>query len=147
MPVDNGSTHFTTAKEAKDRVYMHSIESRINLKLYKNDNVRIRARCDRKVSVFTMSQGTRPTGPNCEMEVRPSGSSGPTSKSKKKKNTSTNDDSQACSSALNPHDKGDPCPWVVPNRRIRLVKLSREMKGAINASGQWKYSFYNCKRG
>nr|GEX88128.1 hypothetical protein [Tanacetum cinerariifolium] len=83
--VDNGSTHFTTAKEANDRVYMHFIESRINLKLYKNDNVRIRARCDRKVSVFTMSQGTRPTGPNCEMEVGPSRSSGPSSKSKKKR--------------------------------------------------------------
>ncbi|GKC34484.1 hypothetical protein Tco_1046868 [Tanacetum coccineum] len=38
---------------------------RRNLKLYKNDSVRIRARCDGKVSVFTMSQGTRPTGPNC----------------------------------------------------------------------------------
>ncbi|GKB52679.1 putative ribonuclease H-like domain-containing protein, partial [Tanacetum coccineum] len=49
---------FTTPKEAKDRVYLHSIESRRNLKLYKNDGVRIRARCDGKVPVFTMSQGT-----------------------------------------------------------------------------------------
>ncbi|GKD39326.1 hypothetical protein Tco_1259533, partial [Tanacetum coccineum] len=31
---------FTTAKEAKDIVYLHSIESRRNLKLHKNDNVR-----------------------------------------------------------------------------------------------------------
>ncbi|GJU88972.1 mutator type transposase [Tanacetum coccineum] len=45
---------FTTLKEAKDRVYLHSIESRRNLKLYKNDSVRIRARCDRKVPVFTI---------------------------------------------------------------------------------------------
>nr|GEW85345.1 hypothetical protein [Tanacetum cinerariifolium] len=30
-------------------------------------------------------QGTRPTGPNCEMEVGPSGSSGPSSKSKKRR--------------------------------------------------------------
>ncbi|GKF36976.1 hypothetical protein Tco_0113734 [Tanacetum coccineum] len=29
---------------------------RRNLKLYKNDSVRIRARCDEKVPVFTMSQ-------------------------------------------------------------------------------------------
>ncbi|GKA59125.1 mutator type transposase [Tanacetum coccineum] len=43
-----------TPKEAKDRVYLHSIESRRNLKLYKNDSVRIRARCDGKVSVFTI---------------------------------------------------------------------------------------------
>nr|GEX59000.1 hypothetical protein [Tanacetum cinerariifolium] len=47
---------FTTPKEAKGRVYLHSIESRRNLKLYKNDGVRIRARCNRKVHVFTMSQ-------------------------------------------------------------------------------------------
>ncbi|GKG25407.1 shikimate O-hydroxycinnamoyltransferase, partial [Tanacetum coccineum] len=47
---------FTTPKEAKDRVYLHSIESKRNLKLYKNDSVRIRARCEGKVLVFTMSQ-------------------------------------------------------------------------------------------
>ncbi|GKA72198.1 hypothetical protein Tco_0778414, partial [Tanacetum coccineum] len=77
-------------KEAKDRLYLHSIESRRNLKLYKNDSIRIRARCDGKVLVFTMSQGTGPTGPNYEMKVGPSGSSGP-----------------------NAHDKGDLCPWVL----------------------------------
>ncbi|GJS50786.1 hypothetical protein Tco_0624148 [Tanacetum coccineum] len=43
---------------AKKSVYLHSIESRRNLKLYKNDGVRIRARCDGKVTEFTMSQGT-----------------------------------------------------------------------------------------
>nr|GEU43100.1 EF-hand domain pair, mitogen-activated protein (MAP) kinase [Tanacetum cinerariifolium] len=48
---------FTTTKEAKDRLYLYSIESRLNLKLYKNDSVRIRARCDEKVPLFTMSQG------------------------------------------------------------------------------------------
>nr|GFA07022.1 hypothetical protein [Tanacetum cinerariifolium] len=52
-------------------------------KLYKNDGVRIRARCDGKVHAFTMSQGTGPTGPNRRMEVGPSGSSGPTTRSKK----------------------------------------------------------------
>ncbi|GKD85153.1 hypothetical protein Tco_1356307 [Tanacetum coccineum] len=62
--------------EVKDRVYLHSIESRRNLKLYKNDNVRVRARYDGKVLVFTMSQDTRPTGANQGMEAGPSGSSG-----------------------------------------------------------------------
>ncbi|GKC90615.1 transposase, MuDR, MULE transposase domain protein, partial [Tanacetum coccineum] len=104
---------FTTPKEAKDRLYLHSIESRRNLKLYKNDSVRIRARCDGKVLVFTMSQGTGPTGPNCGMEAGPSGSSNPSTRSKKRKNTCTNDDSQACSSVLDAHDKGDLCPWVL----------------------------------
>ncbi|GJS75705.1 heat stress transcription factor B-4-like protein [Tanacetum coccineum] len=60
---------FTIAKEAKDKVYLHSIESRRNLKLYKNDSVMVRARCDGKVHVFTMSQGTGSTGPNHGMEV------------------------------------------------------------------------------
>ncbi|GKD03700.1 hypothetical protein Tco_1178674 [Tanacetum coccineum] len=69
--------------EAKDRVYLYSIESRSNLKLYKNDGVRIRARCDGKVLVFTMSQGIGPTSLNCRMEARPSGSSGPTTRTKK----------------------------------------------------------------
>ncbi|GKF07343.1 hypothetical protein Tco_0041567, partial [Tanacetum coccineum] len=81
-----------------------SIETRRNLKLYKNDSVRVRARCDEKMHVFTMSQGTGPTGP--------SGSNGPTTRSKKRKNTSSNDDSQACSSALDAHDKWDLYHWV-----------------------------------
>ncbi|GJW55707.1 heat stress transcription factor B-4-like protein [Tanacetum coccineum] len=76
---------FNTPKEAKDRVYLHSIESRRNLKLYKNDSVRIRARCEGKVHVFTMSQGTGPTGPNRGMEAGPSGLSGPTTRSKKRR--------------------------------------------------------------
>ncbi|GJT59899.1 heat stress transcription factor B-4-like protein [Tanacetum coccineum] len=71
---------FTTPKETKDRVYLHFIESRRNLKLYKNDSVKIRARCEGKVPVFTMSQGA---GPNIGMEAGPSGSSGPTTRSKK----------------------------------------------------------------
>ncbi|GJR93805.1 hypothetical protein Tco_0265979 [Tanacetum coccineum] len=101
---------FTTPKKAKDRVYLHFIESRRNLKLYKNDDVKIRSRCDGKVPVFTMSQGTGPTGLNCGMETGPSGSSGLTTRSKKMKNTCTNDDSQASSSVLDAHDKGDLCP-------------------------------------
>ncbi|GJW60631.1 heat stress transcription factor B-4-like protein [Tanacetum coccineum] len=78
---------FNTTKEAKDRVYLHSIESKRNLNLYKNDSVRVRARCDGKVHIFTMSQGTGPTGLNHGMEAWPSGS--------------------------NAHDKGDLCPWVL----------------------------------
>nr|GFC65534.1 EF-hand domain pair, mitogen-activated protein (MAP) kinase [Tanacetum cinerariifolium] len=53
---------FAKAKEAKDRVYLHSIESKRTLKLYKIDNIKVRVRCDGIVLVFTMSQGTRPTG-------------------------------------------------------------------------------------
>nr|GEW51542.1 hypothetical protein [Tanacetum cinerariifolium]GEW93216.1 hypothetical protein [Tanacetum cinerariifolium] len=60
---------------------------RMTLKLYKNDSVMIRARCKGKVHVFTMSQGTGPTGLNRGMKAGPSGSSGPTTRSKKRKNT------------------------------------------------------------
>nr|GEV12985.1 hypothetical protein [Tanacetum cinerariifolium] len=78
---------FTSPNKAKDRVYLHYIESRRNLKMYKNDCVWIRARCEGKVHVFTMSQGTGPTGPYSGMGAGPSGSSGPTTRSKKRKNT------------------------------------------------------------
>ncbi|GJY37020.1 hypothetical protein Tco_0422398 [Tanacetum coccineum] len=84
---------FNTPKEAKDRVYLHSIESRRNLWLYKNDSVRIRARYEGKVHVFTMSQGTGPTGPNRGMEAGPSGLSGPTTRSKKRRMHMSNVDS------------------------------------------------------
>nr|GEV25054.1 hypothetical protein [Tanacetum cinerariifolium] len=60
---------------------------RRNLKMYKNDSVRIRAKCEGKMLVFTMSQGIGPTGPNRRMKAGPSGSSGPTTRSKKRKNT------------------------------------------------------------
>ncbi|GKA24185.1 hypothetical protein Tco_0710218 [Tanacetum coccineum] len=113
---------FTTVKEAKDRVYLHSIKSRRNLKLYKNDSVRVRTRHDGKVLVFTMSQGTGPTGPNHGMEVGPSGSSGLTTRKEKRKNTCTNNDSQACSSALDAHDKGDLYPWVLYVRKDKSIK-------------------------
>nr|GEU49507.1 hypothetical protein [Tanacetum cinerariifolium] len=73
----------TRREEAKDRVYLHSIESKRNLKLYKNDNVNTRARCNGKVPIFIMSQVTGPTGPNYGMEAGPSGLSGLTTKSKK----------------------------------------------------------------
>ncbi|GKD32090.1 shikimate O-hydroxycinnamoyltransferase [Tanacetum coccineum] len=129
---------FTTTKDAKDRVYLHSIESRRNLKLYKNENVRVRARCDGKVPIFIMSQSTRSTGPNREMEAGPSVASDPTTRSKKKKNICTNDDNQACSYALNAHDKGDLCPWVLVNLEIldKAVQdqLQRDLELQISMS-------------
>nr|GEY36711.1 hypothetical protein [Tanacetum cinerariifolium] len=103
---------FLTLKEAKDRVYLPFIESKRNLMLCKNDGVRIRARCDGKVHVFTMSHGDVPTGPKRRMEPGPNESSGPTTMSKKRKNTSISADSQESTSGLDAHDKGDLCPWV-----------------------------------
>ncbi|GJT85844.1 hypothetical protein Tco_1067561 [Tanacetum coccineum] len=73
-----------TSNYRRRRVYMHFIESRRNLKMYKNDSVRVRARSDGKVLVFTMSQGTGPTGLNHGIEAGPSGSSGLSTRSKKK---------------------------------------------------------------
>ncbi|GKA57172.1 hypothetical protein Tco_0756360 [Tanacetum coccineum] len=48
--------NFASTKKAKDKVYLHSIKSRRMLKLYKNENVRLIARCEGKVHVFTMLQ-------------------------------------------------------------------------------------------
>ncbi|GJZ56807.1 hypothetical protein Tco_0612301, partial [Tanacetum coccineum] len=81
---------------------------------------RIRARCDGKVLVFTMSQDTGPTGPNHEMEAVPSGSSD-LSTGSKKKNTCTNDDNQACFSVLDAHDKGDLCPWEIKHCTYKFL--------------------------
>ncbi|GKE38762.1 hypothetical protein Tco_1462167, partial [Tanacetum coccineum] len=74
---------------------------------------KVRARCEKKVHVFTMSQGTGPTGPNQGKGAGPNGLSGPRTRSKKKKSTGTKDDDQTCSSAIDTHDKGDLCHWVL----------------------------------
>nr|GEZ75739.1 hypothetical protein [Tanacetum cinerariifolium] len=58
----NDEEKITGREEARDKVYLHSNESIMNLKLYKNYGVRIRARCDRKVPVFTMSQDAHDKG-------------------------------------------------------------------------------------
>ncbi|GJY92578.1 hypothetical protein Tco_0508360 [Tanacetum coccineum] len=95
-PGNHEETNYRKRRLAELRTKMKGVINasgqwnRRNLKLYKNDGVRIRARCDRKVSVFTMSQGTGPTGPNHGMEAGPSGSSRPTTRSKKRKNTEIN---------------------------------------------------------
>ncbi|GJT02954.1 hypothetical protein Tco_0824123 [Tanacetum coccineum] len=118
----------TTTKEAKGRVYLHSIKSRRNLKLYKNDSVRVRARCDGNVPAFTMSQGNGPTGPNQGMEAGPNGSSGPTTRSKK------NEEYRYGENLNKMKEKGDPCilmkyytsskRYIVYNKRTRLIVKS-----------------------
>ncbi|GJW26525.1 putative transposase, mutator type, MULE transposase domain protein [Tanacetum coccineum] len=94
LPFDNiGFTNLVPDDVLDERTWMSSMRmfSTVTLTLFcktdKNDVIRIRARCEEKVHVFTMSQGTGPTGPNCGMEAGPSGSSSPTTQSKKKKNT------------------------------------------------------------
>ncbi|GKB79286.1 hypothetical protein Tco_0946181 [Tanacetum coccineum] len=49
------SQKFYSSKEAKDRVYLYSNESRRMLKLCKNGKIRVRARCEGNVPIFTMS--------------------------------------------------------------------------------------------
>ncbi|GJU10888.1 hypothetical protein Tco_1133284 [Tanacetum coccineum] len=51
-----------------------------------NDSVRIRARCEGKVPVFTISQDIRPTGPNCGMKAGLVDSSGQLLGLKKRRN-------------------------------------------------------------
>nr|GEY67067.1 hypothetical protein [Tanacetum cinerariifolium] len=85
--VDVINTDGFDSKSGKDDEISNYRRRRRNLKLYKNDSVKIRARCNGKVPVFIMSEGTGPTSPNCRMEVGPSGSSGPSIRSQKRKNT------------------------------------------------------------
>ncbi|GJY22256.1 hypothetical protein Tco_0394822 [Tanacetum coccineum] len=104
---------FGSSKEAKDRLYMHSIESKRKLKQYKNDKTNVRAICEGKLTVFTMLRGSGPTGPNQTMGDGPSRSSGLTTRSTNRKDVGTNDDSEACSSVVDARDKGDLYPWVL----------------------------------
>ena len=62
------------------------------------------------------------------MEPGPSGSNGPTTRSKKRKNTGTNGDNQASTSGLDAHDKGDLCPWVL---YVGKDKLTKKLGGEI----------------
>ncbi|GKA06173.1 heat stress transcription factor B-4-like protein [Tanacetum coccineum] len=103
---------FNTPKKAKDRVFLHSIESRRNLKLYKNDSVRIKARCEGKVPVFTMSQGTGPTGPNRGIEAGP-----------------------------NAHDKRDLCPWVLANLDIPVKEVQDQLQRKLEVQISMRKAF------
>nr|GFA55845.1 hypothetical protein [Tanacetum cinerariifolium] len=95
---------------------------RRNLKLYKNDSARIRARCEGKVHVFTMSQATGPTGPYSGMKAKPSGSSGPTTRSKKKGRIQVPMMTVKHLLFLDAHDKGDLCPWVLYVGKDKFIK-------------------------
>ncbi|GJX48487.1 hypothetical protein Tco_0273677, partial [Tanacetum coccineum] len=81
--------------------------------------------------VINASGQWKPTGPNRGIEAGPNGSSGPTTRSKKIKNTCTNDDSQA-SSILNAHDKGisalGSCMWKKTNTQKFGEKIFDQVK-------------------
>ncbi|GJY15178.1 gag-pol polyprotein [Tanacetum coccineum] len=63
---------FGSSKEVKDRVYLHSIETRRELKLVRNDKLRVRANCFGKTPVYSIASH------GCENEcfVGPYGSEG-----------------------------------------------------------------------
>ncbi|GKC52697.1 hypothetical protein Tco_1075442 [Tanacetum coccineum] len=80
---DTGNDDETSNYKRKVNRIEQRNRSRRILKLYKNDGVRIRARCDGKMLVFTMLHGTRSTGLNHGMKAGPSESNGPTTRNKK----------------------------------------------------------------
>nr|GEU77612.1 reverse transcriptase domain-containing protein [Tanacetum cinerariifolium] len=58
---------FGSSNEVKDRIYMHSIETRRELKMSKNDKVRVTANCVGKIPICGLSDGSGPSqcvGPN-----------------------------------------------------------------------------------
>ncbi|GJS46010.1 hypothetical protein Tco_0596131 [Tanacetum coccineum] len=71
------------AKEVKERVYLHSIESKRNWKQIRNDKSRVREICVGKMSVFTQSICSGLTGPSKAVGVGPNGSRGPNTRNKK----------------------------------------------------------------
>lgn len=48
---------FASSKAIKDKVYIHSIETRRKLKLVRNDKVRVRAKCEGPIPVFDLNNG------------------------------------------------------------------------------------------
>ncbi|GKB35144.1 hypothetical protein Tco_0880086 [Tanacetum coccineum] len=99
-----------------------------------NDDETSNYRRRRLAELSREMEGTGPSDPNREMEAGPSGSSGLSTR-KKRKNTGTN---QACSSALDAHDKGDLCPWVLVNPEIPVKavqdQLQRDLELQISMS-------------
>ncbi|GJR84146.1 hypothetical protein Tco_0154931 [Tanacetum coccineum] len=79
-----------------------------------------------------------PIGPRKLVGVGPSESSGPCTRSKKRKNVGTNDDSQASSFVVEAHDKGDLYPWVWdnPDFLVKAVQdqLQRNLKFQVSIS-------------
>ncbi|GKA34019.1 hypothetical protein Tco_0720448 [Tanacetum coccineum] len=73
------------------------------------------------------------------MEAGPSGSSGPTTRSKKRKNTGTNDDSQSSPSFLDAHDKWDLCPWVLINPDIPVKAVQDQLQRELEVQISMKY--------
>lgn len=63
---------FGTAAEVKERVHLHSIETRRELYLKKNDKERIRVQCKGTIPVYSTTDG-----PESQVDVGPSQTVGP----------------------------------------------------------------------
>ncbi|GKE35935.1 zinc finger, SWIM-type containing protein, partial [Tanacetum coccineum] len=113
---------FPTAAEVKERVRLHSIETRRKLFLEKNDKVRIRAKCLSRIIVFTLDG----EGPSNTEEVAPTKK---TTKVKGKKDVGPSD-------PVGPNKKGmslggrgrpkplaaDECPWALQITKVKNTK-------------------------
>ncbi|GJW77725.1 hypothetical protein Tco_0139407 [Tanacetum coccineum] len=79
---------------------------------------RIREIYANQLPVFTESQCSGSTSPSEAVGVGPSGSSGPVTRSKKRKSVGT----------IDAHDKGNLCPWVISLTKLRAkAKAEKEI--------------------
>ncbi|GJY24286.1 hypothetical protein Tco_0397944 [Tanacetum coccineum] len=72
---------FGSSKEVKDKVYLHSIETRRDLKLVRNDKLRVRAMCFGKTLMYTTTSQSH--GYENEFFVGPCGSKDPITRKRK----------------------------------------------------------------
>lgn len=78
---------FGTAKEAKDLIKLHSIETRRSIMLKKNDKLRIRVECYGTIPTLGTIGADNSAGP--DKSIGPDNSTGPDKSSKKEKMTKT----------------------------------------------------------
>ena len=100
---------FASSKAIKDRVYIHSIETRRKLKLVRNDKVRVRAKCEGPIPVFDLNNGPLNDGPSVDdpSKVSPRQSTGPKTRSKSKVGSADKDKGKG----IFEETSNQSCPW------------------------------------
>ena len=102
---------FSSSAEVKERIKLHSIETRRLLYLVRNDKVRVRAKCQGRIPVFT-TQGDGPSKPAIEKATKKP------SKGKGKKGIGPSDPVEPNKKGISLGGRGRPkplaedeCPW------------------------------------
>lgn len=113
---------FTSAAEVKERVRLHSIETRRKLQLTRNDKLRVRAKCMGRIPVFT-TQDDGPSQPATDATTKKK------VKGKSKKGVGPSDQVEPTKKGISLGGRGmlkplaeDEFPWVLLMSKIRNSK-------------------------